>query len=103
MSVPSGCYYNCNIELSKKATLELAKFPSQHIILFILTLYLRGDFYITEHDVRFLSENRTILLQYPSISVHALSRDSGSFPHRPSVFMLINEESIEQVDEPRVR
>jgi len=62
----------------------------------------KGDFYITEHDVRFLSENRTIFLQYPSISVHALSRDSGSFPHRPSVFMLINEESIEQVDEPSV-
>jgi len=61
-----------------------------------------ADIYITEDDVRFVGENIGILLQYSSISVHAITRDESSFPHSPAVFLLVNEESVNEVDEPTV-
>ena len=61
-----------------------------------------ADIYITEDDVRFIGENIGVLLQYSSISVHAITRDESSFPHSPAVFLLVNEESVNEVDEPSV-
>jgi len=65
-------------------------------------IFFRGDFYVTEHDVRFVADNASVFLTYQSISVHALSRDESAFPNRPAVFLLTNEENIDQVDEPDV-
>ena len=67
-----------------------------------MIIIFRGDFYITEHDVRFVSNTSPIFLSYQSISVHALSRDPSAFPHCPAVFLLTNEADIMHVDEPDV-
>ena len=58
--------------------------------------------FITEDDVRFVGENIGILLQYNAVSVHAITRDESSFPNCPAVFLLVNEQSINEVDEPAV-
>ena len=42
-------------------------------------------------------------LEYKSISVHALSKDANNFPNKQCIFMLVNEEDLNHVDEPDVR
>ena len=63
---------------------------------------LRGDFFVTERDVIFIGD-RNIRLQYNTISVHAISKDVSNFPNRHCIFMLVNEQDVEHVDEPDVR
>ena len=57
---------------------------------------------MTENNVRFVSPSRSVILNYSSISVHAVSRDENAFPNCPAIFFLTNEDNIEQVDEPDV-
>ena len=57
---------------------------------------------MTERDVIFIGD-RNIRLQYNTISVHAISKDVSNFPNRHCIFMLVNEQDVEHVDEPDVR
>ena len=57
---------------------------------------------MTERDVLFFG-NTQLRLLYKFISVHALSKDVSNFPNTECIFMLVNEQDVEHVDEPDVR
>merc|ERR1712096_355234 len=61
----------------------------------------KGDFFVTERDVVFVG-GQNLRLLYNTISVHAISKDSANFPNRHCIFMLVNDQDVEHVDEPEV-
>ena len=63
----------------------------------------RGDFYVTERDVIFIGPQRKLRLEYNTISVHAISKDNSNFPNQHCIFMIVNEQDVQHVDEPEIR
>ena len=63
----------------------------------------RGDFYVTERDVVFIGPQRKLRLEYNTISVHAISKDNSNFPNQHCIFMIVNEQDVQHVDEPEIR
>jgi len=56
-----------------------------------------GTLYITEGCVRWISnEGQGLTLTYPSISLHAVSRDTSSFPHECLYLMVDSEDDANE-------
>lgn len=60
----------------------------------------KGTLYITEYYMLWkgTNENDTLTLEYPSISLHAISRDTGSFPHE-CLYCLLESADVVSEDE----
>merc|ERR1712047_187925 len=58
--------------------------------------YGSGTLYITEGCVKWIGSNgQGLTLDYPSISLHAVSRDTSSFPHECLYLMTDSEPEVE--------
>jgi len=57
-----------------------------------------GTLYISESSILWKGsgENDTLTLEYPSISLHAISRDTSNFPHECLYLLLESPESISE-------
>jgi len=57
-----------------------------------------GTLYITENYILWkgTGENDTLTLEYPSISLHAISRDTANFPHECLYLLLESPESVSE-------
>ena len=58
---------------------------------------------MTEANVVFIGAELKLKLEYNTISVHAISKDASNFPNRHCIFMLVNEQDVQHVDEPEIR
>jgi len=57
---------------------------------------------VAQSCVIFIGNEKKIKLEYKSISVHALSKDESNYPNKQCIFMLVNEQDLDHVDEPDV-